>query len=624
MLKTTNVTRRFGAKTAVDGVSLEIPAGQMVGVIGRSGAGKSTLLRMINRLIDVSEGAIHFGGLEVSGLRGQALRDWQRDCAMIFQQFNLVPRLDVITNVMLGRLNRRNTLLSLLQIFSEEEQLMALKALERLDIAQTASQWAQTLSGGQQQRVAIARALMQEPKVILADEPIASLDPRNAKVVMDSLAAINEEQGITVITNLHTLDTARNYCERIIGMAAGRVVFDGTAGRAHHGGGARALRGRRARGSLLRSDDLDQPRGRRAQAEEEAAAGTRRRPDRADARCRRPQLISPFRACRLAACSRGPGRWRSPSRHQRETSMSAIRTVLMAGVALASFATPVLAQQDVIRIGLLGGENEADRLADNQCLIDKLPAALGVKQVQLFPAADYDGVIQGLLGGTLDIAGLGASGYAAVYLQDPNAVEPFLTNVQTDGSTGYYSIALARQDSGITKITEAKGKKLGYADPDSTSGYLIPLVTLPETLGMKPDEFFAETSFNGGHENNVLALLDGKIDVAVTWGSGVGEFSEGYTSGNIRSMVDKGMLDMEDVVEVWRSPLIPNGPMVDALRPAAGDEGQDHCLLHGAAERRLRVLPRHRERRLHRLHPGDGRVLPADHRRPQSHDRQLR
>jgi phosphonate transport system ATP-binding protein len=228
MLKISQVTRRFGAKVAVDDVSLEIPAGQMVGVIGRSGAGKSTLLRMINRLIDVSDGGIEFEGTMVSGLRGQSLRDWQRDCAMIFQQFNLVPRLDVITNVMLGRLNRRNTILSLLQIFSEDEQLMALKALEKLDIAQTASQWAQTLSGGQQQRVAIARALMQEPKILLADEPIASLDPRNAKVVMDSLRAINEEQGITVITNLHTLDTARSYCERIIGMAAGRVVFDGT------------------------------------------------------------------------------------------------------------------------------------------------------------------------------------------------------------------------------------------------------------------------------------------------------------------------------------------------------------------------------------------------------------
>jgi phosphonate transport system ATP-binding protein len=227
MLRISHVTRRFGDKIAVDDVTLEIPQGQMVGVIGRSGAGKSTLLRMINRLNDVSSGYIEFGGTRVSELRGQALRNWQRDCAMIFQQFNLVPRLDVITNVMLGRLNHRNTLLSLFQIFSETEQMMALQALERLDIAQAAGQWAQTLSGGQQQRVAIARALMQEPKVILADEPIASLDPRNAQIVMDSRRDINAD-GITVITNLHTLDTARAYCERIIGMAQGRVVFDGT------------------------------------------------------------------------------------------------------------------------------------------------------------------------------------------------------------------------------------------------------------------------------------------------------------------------------------------------------------------------------------------------------------
>jgi len=226
MLKISHVTRRFGDKVAVDDVTLDIPAGQMVGIIGRSGAGKSTLLRLINRLNDVSSGTIEFDGTRVSDLRGQALRNWQRDCAMIFQQFNLVPRLDVITNVLLGRLNGRNPALNLLQIFSADEQFEALKALERLDIAQTAMQWAQTLSGGQQQRVAIARALMQKPKVILADEPIASLDPRNAQIVMDSLRDINSE-GITVITNLHTLDTARAYCERIVGMAQGKVVFDG-------------------------------------------------------------------------------------------------------------------------------------------------------------------------------------------------------------------------------------------------------------------------------------------------------------------------------------------------------------------------------------------------------------
>lgn len=227
MFQLKNVTRSFGSKIAVNSVTCDIPQGQMVGIIGRSGAGKSTLLRMINRLVDPSSGSIRFGDVEVSTLKGAALRNWQRDCAMIFQQFNLVPRLDVLTNVLLGRLNHRSTALSILNMFTREERIMAIAALERLGIEQTALQQAGTLSGGQQQRVAIARALVQQPKMLLADEPIASLDPLNAKIVMDALRDINEREGITVITNLHTLDTARNYCERIIGMAHGRVVFDG-------------------------------------------------------------------------------------------------------------------------------------------------------------------------------------------------------------------------------------------------------------------------------------------------------------------------------------------------------------------------------------------------------------
>lgn len=242
--------------------------------------------------------------------------------------------------------------------------------------------------------------------------------------------------------------------------------------------------------------------------------------------------------------------------------MTAIRTILLAGIAAAALTTGVFAQDNVLRIGLLGGENEADRLRDNQCLVDLMKSELGFSDVQLFPAADYNGVIQGLLGGTLDYAELGASAYAAIYLQDPDAVEPILTTEQTDGATGYYSIMLARKDSGIASLEDMKGKKLGFADPDSTSGYLIPVVALPNDIGMPVEEYFSETGFGGGHENNVLAVLDGQFDAGVTWGSGVGDFMEGYTSGNIRSMVDKGMLDMEDVVEVWKSPLIPNGPIV--------------------------------------------------------------
>ena len=224
-----NLTKQFGKTRAVDNVSFALDKPQMVGVIGRSGAGKSTLLRMINRLTPATDGEIVIDGRDVLALRGGAMRRWQRDCAMIFQQFNLVPRLDVVTNVMLGRLNSHNLLKSMFAMFSADEIEAALAALDRLGIVDQALQRAETLSGGQQQRVAIARALMQQPKMILADEPIASLDPVSAEVVMSSLREIHERDGLTVLCNLHTLDTARTYCDRVIGMLRGRIVFDGPA-----------------------------------------------------------------------------------------------------------------------------------------------------------------------------------------------------------------------------------------------------------------------------------------------------------------------------------------------------------------------------------------------------------
>jgi phosphonate transport system ATP-binding protein len=214
--------------SAVSDVSVRVQPGSFVGVIGRSGAGKSTLLRVINRLIDPSAGRIVFDGIDVTCLHGVALREWRARAAMIFQQFNLVPRLDVLTNVLLGSISRRPTLPSLLGHFTDAERAMAVEALERLDLMPHAFQRAGTLSGGQQQRVAIARALMQRPSLLLADEPIASLDPRNAVRVMESLKTINREDGITILCNLHTIDAARQYSDRIIGMAKGRIVFDGT------------------------------------------------------------------------------------------------------------------------------------------------------------------------------------------------------------------------------------------------------------------------------------------------------------------------------------------------------------------------------------------------------------
>jgi phosphonate transport system substrate-binding protein len=242
--------------------------------------------------------------------------------------------------------------------------------------------------------------------------------------------------------------------------------------------------------------------------------------------------------------------------------MSAIRKLLLASVALTMSTAAFAQDATVLRIGLDGGENESDQLRRSECVAEPLKAATGVSEVQFFPAPDYNGVIQGLLGGTIDIAIMGASSYAAVYLQDPEAVDPVLTTQQEDGSTGYHTIMVARKDSGITDLASTEGKKLGFADPDSTSGYLIPSVALPTDIGAPIDEFYSETGFGGGHENLVLGILDGTWDVGTTFGSGQGEFSEGYTSGNLRIMVDKGLLDMDDLVEVWQSPIIPNGPLM--------------------------------------------------------------
>lgn len=226
-LRIKNLKKKFKNTIAVNGINIEIDEGKIIGIIGRSGAGKSTLLRMINRLVDPTEGTIEFDDIKVSSIKGRALRKWRSECAMIFQQFNLVERLDVLTNVLIGSLGRNYNLLNLFGIFSKEEKINALKNLDRFDLSGIALQKAGTLSGGQQQRVAIARALMQKPRILLADEPISSLDPKNAKRVIDDMLKINREDGITIICNLHSLEVAKKYCDRLIGLSDGKVVFDG-------------------------------------------------------------------------------------------------------------------------------------------------------------------------------------------------------------------------------------------------------------------------------------------------------------------------------------------------------------------------------------------------------------
>jgi len=226
MLRISNLTKRFGAVVAVNDITLDVPDGQMIAVIGRSGAGKSTMLRMINRLAEPSSGGIHYNGTDIVGLRGPALREWRSQAAMIFQGFNLAPRLDVLTNVLVGASTRVPQYRRLFKLYSDGERMQAATVLDDLGLLDKAMQRAERLSGGQQQRVAIARALLQEPRLVLADEPIASLDPRNAATVMDALKRINAERGISVICNLHSIEIARQYADRVIGLRDGMLVFD--------------------------------------------------------------------------------------------------------------------------------------------------------------------------------------------------------------------------------------------------------------------------------------------------------------------------------------------------------------------------------------------------------------
>ena len=250
--------------------------------------------------------------------------------------------------------------------------------------------------------------------------------------------------------------------------------------------------------------------------------------------------------------------------------MKKLLLVLAATTALVGTANA----QDAItefNIGILGGENAQDRMTSTECFRAKMEEALGVP-VKLFTPADYDGVIQGLLGGSLDYAWLGASAYAKIYLTDPEAVEVKLIKQNLDDSTGYYSIGFARKDSGITSMDDAKGKSFAFADPNSTSGYLVPGAELTAKYG-KLEEYFSEVKMSGGHEQTIVGVSNGDFAAGVSWADGLGNWEDGYNSGAFRKAADAGLVDMSNLVEIWRSAVIPEGPMV--LRKALPADVKD-------------------------------------------------
>lgn len=228
MIEFKHVTKVYRNGTiGLKDVNVKINGGEFVVIVGLSGAGKSTFLRSINRLHEISKGEILIDGKSITNAKGKELRNFRRNIGMIFQSFNLVTRSTVLKNVLSGRVGYHSTMATLLGLFPKEDIELSLKALERVNIKEKAYSRADELSGGQQQRVSIARALAQEAKIILADEPVASLDPLTTVQVMEDLKKINKELGITTIVNLHNVELTRKYADRILGFRAGELVFDG-------------------------------------------------------------------------------------------------------------------------------------------------------------------------------------------------------------------------------------------------------------------------------------------------------------------------------------------------------------------------------------------------------------
>jgi phosphonate transport system ATP-binding protein len=228
MLRVVNLTKVYDNGTrALEDVSFEVKDGEFLAIIGLSGSGKSTLLRCINRLVEPTSGEVWLDDVNITAARRGELRAIRRQIGMVFQQFNLVKRSSVMTNVLSGRLGYTSPWSSLVNRFSREDRVRALQALERVGIADKASNRADELSGGQQQRVGVARALMQSPKMILADEPVASLDPVLAHSILGYLEQLNKQDGITVLCSLHYLDLVQRYATQVVGLRDGRIVFRG-------------------------------------------------------------------------------------------------------------------------------------------------------------------------------------------------------------------------------------------------------------------------------------------------------------------------------------------------------------------------------------------------------------
>ena len=495
------LSKAFRGRRALDVPALSVGAGEMVALIGASGSGKSTLLRHMAGLMlgDAGEVRVHGRVIQARGRLGRDARRVRAGVGVVFQQFNLVGRLPVLTNVLVGSLSRLPVWRTVPGWFPHAERGRALAALRRVGIGELAAQRASTLSGGQQQRAAIARTLVQGAQVILADEPIASLDPESSRRVMETLAELNRTDGITVVVSLHQVDVAVRHCRRVVALRAGRIVFDGTP-------------------AALTPSVLAAVYGDAAPA---------------------PDIAEP----------------EPPKEHP---MLALTRRVALTAALTAPFAGPARAEAPEINFGIISTEGTQNLRAQWTPFLEDMQRAVGAKVNGFYPS-DYAGVIEAMRFNKVQIAWYGNA--SAIQAVDRAEGEVFAQKTHADGTRGYYSLLIVNKDSPFQSLADLLRAppgtlNLGNGDPNSTSGFLIPSYYAWARNGVDVRRFFKNV-VNANHETNLLAVANKQVDVATNNTEDLARFgkSQPVRAALIREIWRSPIIPADPIV--WRRDLDP-------------------------------------------------------------------
>ena len=523
-----NLVKTFRGRRVLDVPALSVAPGEIVALIGASGSGKSTLLRHLAGLMlgDGGEVSIHGQPVQARGRLARDVRRVRAGVGVVFQQFNLVGRLPVLTNVLVGSLSRLPLWRTVPGWFPLAERRRALQALDRVGIGAQAHQRASTLSGGQQQRAAIARTLVQGARVILADEPIASLDPESSRRVMETLGDLNRTDGITVVVSLHQVDVAVQHCRRVVALRAGQVVFDGP-----------------------------------------------------------PAALTPAVLAEVYGDAAPPLR-SFPQPQQEQPMLTLTRRIAV----LAALAAPVAAQAQApaaeINFGIISTEGTQNLRSQWTPFLEDMQKAVGVKVNGFYPS-DYAGVIEAMRFNKVQVAWYGNA--SAIQAVDRADGEVFAQKTYADGSKGYYSLLVVNKDSPyrtLADLLKAQPGTLnfGNGDPNSTSGFLIPSYYAWAKNGVDIRRFFKNV-VSANHETNLLAVANKQVDVATNNTEDLERLrkSQPARAENIREIWRSPIIPADPMV--WRKDLDP--ALKDKIRNFFMSYGTDRPGADVAHERKV-------------------------------------